>query len=289
MCEVLGARLEFLKQAHVLNRDHSLIGEDFQQVDLCIGEASNVVAACLDIADGDAVAQQGDAERGAMASLPGDGASFRVSLLFRLQVFDVNDFPIDHGAAPQRAPDEGDVARRHRAVVRDKTQLLALHPQHHDIECLAQLGYTARNHVEHGLYVGGRARDDVQNRTRRGLLGERFGHFAVARLEVLEQAHVLYGDHGLIGECLEELHLSVGEAAHLIPADEDGSNRRALSQQRRSKRGFVTVLPRVGSAFRILGDGRGQVIDVNGLPVGNGSARHPLPVDGSVITDWPPR
>ena len=37
----------------------------------------------------------------------------------------------------------------------------------------------------------------------RRLLLQRFGHLAVARLHLVEQADVLDGDHRLVGECLD--------------------------------------------------------------------------------------
>ena len=48
---------------------------------------------------------------------------------------------------------------------------------------------------------------------RGGLLLERFGEVAVARLELGEQAHVLDGDHRLVGERLQQLDLRVGKRA----------------------------------------------------------------------------
>ena len=53
----------------------------------------------------------------------------------------------------------------------------------------------------------------------RGLLLQRLGQLAVARLHLLEQPHVLDGDHRLVGEGLEQLDLLVAERAHLGAAD----------------------------------------------------------------------
>ena len=49
----------------------------------------------------------------------------------------------------------------------------------------------------------GELADDAQDLARCRLLLERFREVAVARLQLLEQAGVLDGDHGLIGEGLE--------------------------------------------------------------------------------------
>ena len=46
----------------------------------------------------------------------------------------------------------------------------------------------------------GELADDAQDLAGRGLLLQRLGEVAVACVELREQAHVLDGDHGLIGE-----------------------------------------------------------------------------------------
>ena len=74
--------------------------------------------------------------------------------------------------------------------------------------CIASRAALCCDHVQHGLDIGRRASDDAQDFTRRCLLLQRFG-------ELLEQPHVLDGDHRLVGERFEELDLRRGEGAHL--------------------------------------------------------------------------
>ena len=64
---------------------------------------------------------------------------------------------------------------------------------------------------EHGLEVKDRTADHLQHLGRGGLLLQRFGELALARLHLLEQPRVLDGDDGLVGEGLEQLDLLVGE------------------------------------------------------------------------------
>ena len=64
---------------------------------------------------------------------------------------------------------------------------------------------------KHRLQVEGRAADDLEHVARRRLLLERFGQLAGARLHLLEQPHVLDGDHRLVGEGLHQLDLLVAE------------------------------------------------------------------------------
>src|SRR5262245_12019258 len=54
--------------------------------------------------------------------------------------------------------------------------------------------------VEHRLHVGGRAADDAKHLGGCRLVFKGFAQFSVAFLQLFEQAHVLDGDDGLIGE-----------------------------------------------------------------------------------------
>ena len=61
--------------------------------------------------------------------------------------------------------------------------------------------------VEDRLHVSGRAADDAEHLGGRRLMLQRLAQFCVALVEFFEQAHVLDGDHGLIGEGLEQFDL----------------------------------------------------------------------------------
>src|SRR5262245_56397503 len=62
--------------------------------------------------------------------------------------------------------------------------------------------------VKYGLQISPRATNNRKNLTGRNLLLQRF-------LELVEQSHVLDGDHGLVSERFEKLDLRGGEGAHL--------------------------------------------------------------------------
>ena len=62
----------------------------------------------------------------------------------------------------------------------------------------------------------GRRRDDLQHLRGRGLLLQRLGQLARARLHLVEQPHVLDSDHRLVGEGLDQLDLLVGERTHAL-------------------------------------------------------------------------
>src|SRR6266540_2821453 len=78
--------------------------------------------------------------------------------------------------------------------------------------------------------IGWGARDGAEDLGGGRLLLQRLGQVAVARLELLEQAHVLDGDDGLVGEGLEEGNLRLGKGAHLGTQNGQVTKRLALAQ-----------------------------------------------------------
>src|SRR5262249_6089783 len=74
---------------------------------------------------------------------------------------------------------------------------------------LTQLRRRLDQRVEHGLKIESRAADDLEHIGGGGLLPERF-------TKLIEQAHVLDGDHGLVSEGLDQLNLLLTEAPRLI-------------------------------------------------------------------------
>ena len=71
--------------------------------------------------------------------------------------------------------------------------------------------------IEHWLQLAGRTRDDLQHLAGGSLVVERLLQLARARLHVLEQARVLDGDHGLVGERLKQGDLLVAEGRYGCP------------------------------------------------------------------------
>ena len=56
------ARLHLVEQAHVLDRDHRLVGEGLDQLDLLVGERPHGFTLQNDHPDGDSFAQQRDSQ-----------------------------------------------------------------------------------------------------------------------------------------------------------------------------------------------------------------------------------
>src|SRR4030095_14613011 len=122
--------------------------------------------------------------------------------------------------------------------------------------------------VQHRLDVSGRAGNDPQNFARRSLLFKRF-------LELSEQPHVLKCDHCLVSEGFEKGNLLVAERTDLSTANHDSPDRNSLAQHRRGEYG-----PGTSALLEVLGvwefgfDLCGDIMDVDRLAVGNGSAMH---------------
>ena len=62
-----------------------------------------------------------------------------------------------------------------------------------------------------------------------------------ARLHLVEQAHVLDGDHRLVGEGRDQLDLLVGERPDLLAVDDDGADRARLPEHRNARDASATA------------------------------------------------
>ena len=60
-----------------------------------------------------------------------------------------------------------------------------------------------------------------------------FAQFRIALLDLLEQAHVLDSDHGLVGEGLQQFDLFIGEWPDLSSANMNDPDGQAFAKQRR--------------------------------------------------------
>src|SRR5215471_13438519 len=94
-----------------------------------------------------------------------------------------------------------------------------------------------RDGIEHGLDVHLRLADGPQDLAGRRLLLQGLGEVAVAELQLLEQAHVLEGDDRLVGECLQEGDLLIGEGPWLPAPGADGTDGDTLPEDRHGEDG----------------------------------------------------
>jgi len=132
--------------------------------------------------------------------------------------------------------------------------------QHHDRHLLAreQAPAAVEDLVEHGRGIRDRAADHLQHFAGGSLALERFARF-------VEKAHVLDGDHGLVGEGLQQLDLVGREGARLAARDGDRPDGLALAHHGHDHLGTKAALAREFAPFVIVrGVGLG-VLDDRGL------------------------
>jgi hypothetical protein len=106
--------------------------------------------------------------------------------------------------------------------------------------------------IEHGLKLEFGAADDLEHLSGRRLLFERFTELAAARLHLVEQAHVLDGDHRLVGEHLKEFDLPIREERDLGSGDGDRPERDPVAQQRDRQGGRKFLAEDAELEFRIF-------------------------------------
>ena len=134
-------------------------------------------------------------------------AGLREFLCLGLHVGDMNCLLVQHRAAADRSPDQWDGELTDgsvgdRAVMGGELELVAVYAEDRGVERLTQEGGALRDGVEHRLDVTWRTADHAEDLGCRRLLSEAVGQLAVARFELLEQAHILDRDDRLIGEHL---------------------------------------------------------------------------------------
>ncbi|HTJ28301.1 MAG TPA: hypothetical protein VMA36_19240, partial [Candidatus Limnocylindria bacterium] len=157
-------------------------------------------------------------------------------------------------------------------------QQLSVETEHVGEHASADRDRVADDRVEDRLDVGGRARDDLEDLRRGGLLFERF-------LRLVEQARVVDRDHRLVGEGLHERDLGDGERLDLAPQQSDHADRHPFADHRHVEHGAKAVARLQLADVRILArDQRDDVFDVHDAafeerPAGDRGATHRQLVD----------
>jgi hypothetical protein len=116
--------------------------------------------------------------------------------------------------------------------------------------------------IEHGLHIGGGARDDPQDLRGGRLLREGLGEIGVLGLELGEQPRVFDGDGGLIGEGFQQSEVAVGERSNLVPPDDDHSQQLVSPEHGEGQQGPEGELPAQISELGV----RLDIVNVNGAP-----------------------
>ena len=110
-------------------------------------------------------------------------------------------------------------------------------PQNHDVSLAESQHHiinptnprsTLDDGVEDRLHVRRRAADDAEHLGRCRLMLQGLAQFSVALAEFLEQAHVLNGDHRLVGEGFEKRDLLIGKWSNLLSTNYNYPDRNSL-------------------------------------------------------------
>src|SRR5262245_49542136 len=262
--ELAGASLHLVEQPHVLDRDHRLVGEGLQKLDLSVREQPGLSAGDRNRAYGNAVAQYRDTYDTAKAADSRHSTEREVRVC--VDIRDLNDASLEHRASRGGSPTwrrriRASVHLEHvggEAMVRHEVKKMPVEPVDKAELGLAEPSRAFGDHVEDRLDVRERATDDAQHLRGRRLLLQRLGEFARARLHLVEQAHVLNRNHRLVGEGVDQLYFLVTERPHGRAGQDDHADRRSFAQQRYPKRGPVTaeLLALEEAIFRIGKDVR---------------------------------
>src|SRR5262249_31179162 len=171
------ARLHVLEQPHVLDRDHRLIREGGDQLDLLVGKRSRLGACQCQHADRVALAQHRNGENRAKTaeSLCFCPSVLRVSPYVR----DMNDLAFNQGSPGSRPSSRldrqgsGVFAEFGRITVTYSANEYAAFPStDHRLVSVAKLGSRLDQRIEHGLQVESRTADDLKHVGCGGLLLE---------------------------------------------------------------------------------------------------------------------
>src|SRR6266446_3495837 len=96
---------------------------------------------------------------------------------------------------------------RYRAMVRAKTQLVAVLQEHDGIIGLAKLAGTLDNGFEDRADIGRRGSDHPEDVAAPGLVSQSLRELAGLGLNFVEQPHVLDGDHRLVGKSRSKIDM----------------------------------------------------------------------------------
>ena len=211
LAEIVGALAQLVEQPRVLDGDDGLAGESLQHCDLFVGERPGHKPHDAEQADRLIAAHHGhDRDRAVAAGqevLAADG-KFRWGIR---HVGNIHDPAIKQGCAVHVIPCEGGTgncasprfdASRIRCGDGRGIDRVPVPERDADKGARKELQPASHDGVEHRLRVAEGVAYDGEDFGGRRLLLQRLGQLLGARLLGLEQARVLDGDHGLVGEGL---------------------------------------------------------------------------------------
>ena len=248
----LAARLlDLLEQPGVLDRQHRLAGERLQEIDDGLRKLARRLAADDQDADDPLLANERHGEQRPEAGpLEHVDTSGLVPAAARGEVGD-----LDGRAGLRRLAEDRVVVRAWTGLLDRRDQLVRhliggakreLTGVRIQLVDRATVGASEASRVrddrgQHLLEVERRG-DGLADLAERTLLLDRLRQLARALLQLLEQAGVLDGDDGLVGERLQQRDLMLGERTYLVTTDGRSADRPSLPNQRNGQRCPVAEL-----------------------------------------------
>src|SRR5262245_2626275 len=143
--------------------------------------------------------------------------------------------------------------RGHGTKMSHWNQSVVLIESQHNVVNPTNFGCALNDGVKHWLHVRGRPADDAEHLGGCRLMLPGLAYLRVALAEFLEQADVLDGDDGLIGESFKKSDLLVRERPDLQTSNKNHSDGNAFSEQGRGKDGSKAYQLLVRFGLRELG------------------------------------
>ena len=259
--------MQLAEQPCVLDGDGRLVGESLHQGDLALGERPDLVSHDIDRAEQLVRPEHGNRNHGAEGTyLPRAKGVLGIGA----DIVDMDRAPLERDTPRAASTSCEDGIRllerpqvRRQVVGGHEPHHLAVEPKDQRVLGFAQPDRVLGQRFEHWLQVEGGPPDHLEQLAGRRLLLEGHPQLAVARLQLFEQADILDGDHGLVGEGPEHLDVAGGERSRLAPLDDDGADRATIrSEHRHGEKASPTagsrhilLILRVFSHVADLGDG----------------------------------
>src|SRR3954470_14678078 len=186
MGKLARTRLNLVEQAHVLNRDHGLIGEISDQLDLLFTECPNLLSVDGDRADELMLVEHRDNDERSGTTKFGGSDEIRIALdpdlLLRPGIEDVNRLfrPRDTAKTASRIRDKWSTLqelgkRRRYAEHRSGLDKVIVETEKHSEIGFANSRRPLQHGLEYGLELAGRTRDDAEHLGGRRQLLPRLG------------------------------------------------------------------------------------------------------------------
>ena len=237
--EVAGLGLNLVEQAHILDGDDGLIGEGLHKFDLSLRVFARLAAPDHQHALNSFLPQQG---RGEQRTRPIERVRGQDIFLVRENVGDAFGLARKEHSPRHRFPAGGRRRRgeeshpfRSDAGMGSGRERLSIANEDRSVDTANKFDGRRDQRIKHRLQIERRAADDLEHFGRRGLLLQRLGEIARARLHFFEQARVLDGDHRLVGEGLHEVDHSRRKRPSFVANEHDHADDFAVPEHRHAE------------------------------------------------------